>query len=89
MVPSEPVLKILIAIADEKSFDTFRSIAYASIESDAFVQQTDITRKECYSRISGLRDAGIMRRKNKKSCPTSLDKVIYGLQMIAQRPLVN
>ena len=81
--------KILNAIADEKSWIIFQSIAYSSLESDVLLKKTNLTHKQYYSRISEMIDSGLVRRQNKKYCLTSLGKVVYGSQIITQNALNN
>lgn len=81
--------KILNAIADEKSWIIFQSIAYFSLESDVLLKKTNLTHKKYYSRISEMIDSGLVRRQNKKHSLTSLGKVVYGSQIITQNALNN
>jgi CheY-like chemotaxis protein len=81
--------RILNAIADEKSWIIFQSIAYSNLESDVLLKKTNLTPKQYYSRISEMIDSGLVRRQNKKYCLTSLGKVVYGSQAITQKALNN
>jgi CheY-like chemotaxis protein/predicted transcriptional regulator len=81
--------KILNAIADEKSWTIFQSIAYSNLESDVILRKTNLTPKQYYSRISEMTESGLVRRQNKKYCLTSLGKVVYGSQIITQNALNN
>ncbi|PWU80539.1 MAG: hypothetical protein DLM72_11690, partial [Candidatus Nitrosopolaris wilkensis] len=77
------------AIADAKSLLIFQSIAPGFVESDVLLEKTNLSRKQYYSRISAIIDAGLVTRKNKKHCLTSLGKIVYGLQITTQNALNN
>ena len=81
--------KVLSAIADAKSLLIFQSIASGYVESDGLLKKTNLSRKQYYSRISAIVDAGLVRKKNKKYHLTSLGKVVYGLQITTQNALNN
>ncbi|PWU80715.1 MAG: hypothetical protein DLM72_10730 [Candidatus Nitrosopolaris wilkensis] len=89
MVSSQSLPKVLSAIADAKSLFIFRSIAPGFVEGDVLLKKTNISRKQYYSRISAIMDAGLVTRKNKKYCLTSLGKIVYGLQITTQNALNN
>src|SRR5947209_16806972 len=89
MVSSQSLPKVLSAIADAKSLFIFQSIASGFVESDVFLKKTNLSRKQYYSRISAIMDAGLVTRKNKKYYLTSLGKIVYGLQITTQNALNN
>ena len=89
MVSSHTLSKILSAIADAKSLLIFQSIAPGFVESDDLLKKANLSRKQYYSRISAIMDAGLVTRKNKKYCLTSLGKIVYGLQTTTQNALNN
>jgi CheY-like chemotaxis protein len=89
MTATIPLPKILNAIADEKSWIIFQTIAYSSLESDLLLRKTSLTPKQYYSRISEMIDSGLVRKQNRKYSLTSLGKVVYGSQMITQTALTN
>jgi len=89
MVSSQSLPKVLSAIADAKSLFIFQSIAPGFIEGDVLLKKTNLSRKQYYSRISAIIDAGLVTRKNKKYCLTSLGKIVYGLQITTQNALNN
>ena len=89
MVSSQSLPKVLSAIADAKSLLIFQSIAPGFVEGDVLLKKTNLSRKQYYSRISAIMDAGLVTRKNKKYCLTSLGKIVYGLQMTTQYALNN
>src|SRR6266487_4756334 len=89
MVSSQSLPKILSAIADAKSLFIFLSIASGFVEGNVLLKKTNLSRKQYYSRISAIMDAGLMTRKNKKYCLTSLGKIVYGSQITTQNALNN
>src|SRR5437870_6637266 len=89
MVSSHSLSKVLTAIADDKSLLIFQSVAPGCVESDVLLKKTNLSRKQYYSRISAIMDAGLVTRKNKKYCLTSLGKIVYGLQITTQNALNN
>ena len=89
MVSSQSLPKVLSAIADAKSLLIFQSIAPGFVEGDVLLKKTNLSRKQYYSRISAIMDAGLVTRKNKKYCLTSLVKIVYGLQTTTQNALNN
>ena len=89
MVSSQSLPKVLSAIADAKSWLIFQSIAPGFVESDVLLEKTTLSRKQYYSRISAIIDAGLVTRKNKKHCLTSLGKIVYRLQITTQNALNN
>ncbi len=89
MVASQSLPKVLSAIADAKSLLIFQSIAPGFVEGDVLLKKTNLSRKQYYSRISTMMDAGLVTRRNKKYCLTSLGKIVYGLQITTQNALNN
>jgi CheY-like chemotaxis protein len=84
MVSSHSLSKVLTAIADDKSL-----LIFQAIESDVLLKKTNLSRKQYYSRISTMTEAGLVTRKNKKYCLTSLAKIVYELQVTTQNALNN
>jgi CheY-like chemotaxis protein/predicted transcriptional regulator len=89
MVSSHSLSKVLTAIADDKSLLIFQAIAPGCVESDVLLKKTNLSRKQYYSRISTMTEAGLVTRKNKKYCLTSLAKIVYELQVTTQNALNN
>ncbi len=89
-VPSHSSLvDVWSAIADAKSLLIFESIASEDVDSNVLLKRTNLTTKQYYSRISGLLNVGLVQKKNKKYALTSLGKVVYELQAVAQQALDN
>lgn len=70
----------LSAISNDKSLVLFNTIALASGDSSILISRLNLTRKQYYSRMSDLTNAGVIRRKNGKYFLTSLGKVVYEAQ---------
>jgi hypothetical protein len=77
---------ILKRIADEKALDLFNSIA-TSDGKPFLLKKSRLTSKQYYSRISGLMDAGLIKRHNSRYSLTTLGKVVYDSQMIIGKAL--
>jgi hypothetical protein len=79
---------ILRKISDDKTLALFRSIAVAN-DMDKCIQlkQMNLTTKQYYSRISGLVDAGLIKRLKGRYSLTALGKVVYHSQMIVGKTL--
>ncbi|MGH9979701.1 MAG: hypothetical protein ACRD8Z_28245 [Nitrososphaeraceae archaeon] len=80
------VERIFSAISDDKSLSLFNIIGImSSPTSDAGQQPTgeilksrmNLTRRQYYTRINQLRDAGLIARKSTKFVLTSLGRVVY------------
>lgn len=70
----------LSAISNDKSLVLFNTIALASGDSSILISRLNLTRKQYYSRIFDLINAGLVRRKNGKYFVTSFGKVVYKAQ---------
>jgi hypothetical protein len=70
----------LSAISDDRSLLLFNTIALASGDSSILISILNLTRKQYYSRMFDLTNAGLIRRKNGKYFVTSFGKVVYKAQ---------
>jgi predicted transcriptional regulator len=78
---------ILKRIADEKALNLFNSIA-TSDGKPVLLRKSNLTSKQYYSRISGLMDAGLIKRCNSRYYSlTTLGKVVYDSHMIINKAL--
>jgi hypothetical protein len=86
MAPS--ITHILKKISDDKALVLFNSIA-VSPESERYIplKEMNLSTKQYYSRISGLTDAGLIKRHNGKYSLTLLGKVVYDWQMMIGKTL--
>jgi hypothetical protein len=86
------LLSVLSAVSDNKSLSLFNTISVANVSNpvsgdgqlqrpqplaDILVSRMNLTRKQYYSRINHLREAGLIRRKGARFILTSLGKVVY------------
>jgi predicted transcriptional regulator len=70
----------LSAISDDKSLVLFNTIALASGDSSILISRLNLTRKQYYSRMFDLINAGLVRRINGRYFVTSFGKVVYKAQ---------
>ena len=76
MISVASVADVLKAISDKKSLELFRIVALVN-GTDVLISKIKLTRKQYYSRISRLVNAGLIKRKNGKYTLTAFGKVIY------------
>jgi predicted transcriptional regulator len=74
------VSETLRAICNDKSLVLFNTIALASGDSNILISRLNLTRKQYYSRMSDLTNAGLILRNNGKYFLTSFGKVVYEAQ---------
>ncbi len=74
-------LSILGAISDSRASNILKSIASADSNSDILITELKLTRKQYYSRMSGLIKAGLVKRQRGRYLLTAFGKVIYSAQM--------
>ena len=80
----------LRALSDDKSVVLFNMAAFTlSRDTDAVMTRLGITRKQYYSRINRLVDAGLVMRKSGKYFLTSFGKVVYESQMLVGHAVEN
>jgi hypothetical protein len=78
---------ILKRTSDEKTLALFNNIAISDGDRPATLRKMNLTTKQYYGRISGLTDAGLIKRFKGKYSLTSLGKVVYDSQMIIGKAL--
>ena len=74
------VANILKTISDKKALALFETIALAKPNTDILIAKTQLTRKQYYSRMSGLMKSGLVKRKNGRYTLTAFGKVIDDIQ---------
>jgi predicted transcriptional regulator len=72
--------------SDEKALTLLKSIAHSE-GGRYYLLKANLTRKQYYVRISGLIDAGLIKRYKGKYSLTSFGKVVYGSLMIISNAL--
>jgi hypothetical protein len=82
------VTSILRKISDDRALVLFNSIA-VSPESERYIplKEMNLSKKQYYSRVSGLTDVGLIKRHKGKYSLTLLGKVVYDSQMIIGKTL--
>ncbi|PWU80051.1 MAG: hypothetical protein DLM72_14210 [Candidatus Nitrosopolaris wilkensis] len=76
------IADVIKVISDDKSLVLFNTIALASGDSDILRTTVKLTRKQYYSRMSGLVNAGLVTRKNRNYFVTSFGKIVYDAQLM-------
>ncbi len=68
---------ILNALGDYNALVLFRTIAATRDGSNILISKMNLSRKQYYSRMSRLMNAGLVKRQKGKYILTSLGKVIH------------
>jgi hypothetical protein len=76
------IADVLKVISDDNSLVLFNTIALAPGDSDILKTTVKLTRKQYYSRMSGLINAGLVTRKNGDYFVTSFGKIVYDAQLM-------
>src|SRR5439155_4879142 len=80
----------LRALSDDKSVVLFDMVAFTlSRDTDAVMTRLGFTRKQYYSRIKRLLDAGLVMRKSGKYFLTSFGEVVYESYMLIGQAIEN
>jgi predicted transcriptional regulator len=61
------VADVLKAISDKRSLELFRIVALTKPDTDILISKTKLSRKQYYSRMSRLMNAGLIKRKKWKT----------------------
>ena len=80
---------ILKSISDDQSLSIFELIADANFNGEIILKKFGLSRKQYYSRISGMMAAGLIKRKGGIYYLTPFGKVIYRCITIAKNALDN
>ena len=86
-IPVPSITSIMKKISDDKTLTLFNSIAVSDGERYIPLRELNLTTKQYYSRISGLIDAGLIRRRKGRYSITLLGKVVYDSQMTIGKTL--
>jgi predicted transcriptional regulator len=78
---------ILKKISDDKALVLLNSIAAVDGEKNIPLKQMNLSTKQYYSRISGLSDAGLIKRHRGRYSLTMLGYVVYDSQLIIGKTL--
>jgi hypothetical protein len=71
------ICDILRSISDDKALTIFNTIALSNGSAPTAISRLKLTRKQYYSRMSAMTNAGIITRRNGKFFLTSFGKVVY------------
>ena len=83
------IADVLKVISDDKSLVLFNMIALAPGDSEILKTTVKLTRKQYYSRMSGLVMAGLVTRKNGDYFVTSFGKIVYDAQLMIGKAIEN
>jgi hypothetical protein len=75
VVPS--ITDVLKKISDDKALTLFYGIAVSNGDRDTHLREMNLTMKQYYSRLSGLMNAGLVRRDKGKYSLTLVGKIVY------------
>ncbi len=76
------IADVFKVISDDNSLVLFNTIALAPGDSDILKTTVKLTRKQFYSRMSGLVKADLVTRKNGNYFITSFGKIVYNAQLM-------
>ena|SRR2546428_7656980 len=83
------ITNTLKAISNDKSLVLFNTIALASGNAGALITRLELTKKQYYSRMSELINAGLMIRQNGSYFLTSFGKVVYEAHVLIGQAIEN
>ena len=75
--PTPSVTDVLKKISDYKTLTLFNSIAVSNEDGNIRLREMNLSKKQYYSRLSGLMDAGLIRRRKGKYSHTLVGKIVY------------
>lgn len=82
--------KVFDAISNESSLAIFGSIAAApNVDTDVLRTKLSLTRKQYYSRISGLLKADLIKRVNGKYSLTLFGEILFNATSTVEKALNN
>ena len=81
------ITSILKKISDDKALTLFNSIAVSNGDKYIPLKEMNLTTKQYYSRVSGLLNAGLIKRHKGKYLLTLLGKVVYDCQLTIGKAL--
>jgi hypothetical protein len=81
------ITDILKKISDDKTLTLFNIIAVSGGDKCITLKKINLTSKQYYSRVSGLLNAGLVRRHKGKYSITLLGRIVYDAQMIIGKTL--
>jgi hypothetical protein len=85
--PVPSITDILKKISDDKALTLFNSIAVSHADGNTRIREMNLSKKQYYSRLSGLMDAGLIRRLKGKYSLTLIGKIVYDAHLNIGRAL--
>jgi hypothetical protein len=82
-------LAVLQATSDKRASNILKNIASSDSNSDILITQLKLTRKQYYSRMSSLINAGLVKRQKGRYLLTAFGKVIYSAQVDLETKIEN
>ena len=79
--PVPSITDVLKSISDDKALTIFNSIAVSRGDRNICLREINLSTKQYYSRLSGLINAGLIRRDNGKYSLTLIGKIVYDAQL--------
>ncbi|HEU4823825.1 MAG TPA: hypothetical protein VFS97_10415 [Nitrososphaeraceae archaeon] len=79
--PVPTITDVLKNISDDKALTIFNSIAVSRGDRNICLREMNLSTKQYYSRLSGLINAGLIRRDNGKYSLTLIGKIVYDAQL--------
>jgi hypothetical protein len=89
MVESITVEKSLKALSDDRTLILFETIAHQELDTHNILARLGLTKRQYYSRMFGMLDAGLIKRKNGIYSVTSFGKVVYKAQTLIGKGVSN
>jgi predicted transcriptional regulator len=80
---------VLRDIADEKSWELFRTIAQGTFDSKSLKISSKLTRKQYYSRLSRMTRSGLVRKNDGRYVLTAFGKIVHECQVTIENALNN
>ena len=81
------ITDVLKKISDDKTLTLFNTIAVSNGDKYIPLKEMNLTTKQYYSRLSGLLNAGLIKRHKGKYSLTLLGKVVYDSHMTIGKAL--
>ena len=81
------ITSILKKISDDKALTLFNSIAVSNGDKYIPLKEMNLTTKQYYSRVSGMLNAGLIKRYKGKYFLTLLGKIVYDCQLTIGKAL--
>jgi hypothetical protein len=87
-MPVPSITSIMKKISDDKTLTLFNTIAVADGDKYIPLKEMNLTTKQYYTRVSGLLNAGLIKRHKGKYSLTLLGKVVYHSHMTIGKTLL-